>query len=86
MNNEIPPSTTTAPTAIAIAPLPLRPLSLDELVLGIESEGVVAVWVWTGAAGRPGLSGLVGTASAIDGVTATIGTSTSRATARRLTT
>jgi hypothetical protein len=37
MNNEIPPSTTNAPSAIATASLPLRPLSVDELVLGMES-------------------------------------------------
>ncbi len=63
MKNEIPPSSTSAPTAIATAAPPPSPLLLllDAGVVGL-TIGAGAVVVGAGVAfwGTPGLNGLVG--------------------------
>src|SRR5450755_3239546 len=68
MKNEIPASTTTAPTAMKIASAPLRP----ELV-EVEVEmivGVAVVVVGAGDTGIPGESGLPGDCARTDAGTA----------------
>jgi hypothetical protein len=61
MKNEIPPSTTSAPIAIAATLPPLRPLlDPDVEVLGLMIVGVVAVGIVAAGCGRPGASGFDG--------------------------
>ena len=60
MKNEIPPSTTIAPTAMEIAELPLSPLPLPAVaVVWIVGVAVVVVGVETVGCGKPGESGFV---------------------------
>ena len=57
MKNEIPPSSTNAPMAMArMLPPPRLPLVLVDVVVG-TTVGVVAVGVVAGAAGSPGVNG-----------------------------
>lgn len=57
MKNEMPPSSTSAPIAIAtMLPPPRFPLVEVVVVVG-TTAGVVAVGVWTGALGSPGVNG-----------------------------
>jgi hypothetical protein len=59
MNNEIPPRITSAPTAIAIAFVLLRPLLPDVLVFRLVIVGVEDVVVAVDC-GTPGVNGLAG--------------------------
>jgi hypothetical protein len=69
MKNEMPPSTTIAPAAIAIALPPDRPLSGEEVVVvGVTFVlGVLDVGALTGPCGNPGDKGLLDWATAAAG-------------------
>jgi hypothetical protein len=60
MKNEIPPSTTRAPTPMATAAPPLRPPLELPGVVAVVMVGVVVVGVVPGVTGSPGDSGLPG--------------------------
>ena len=60
MNTEIPPRSTTAPTAIAIAPALLRPLVPDVVVVTLVTAGAGAVVTVGVVSGTPGDRGLLG--------------------------
>lgn len=60
MKNEMPPSRTIAPIAIAIALLPLSPLLLEEVEEVVMIVGVEAVGTVTDGCGKPGARGFDG--------------------------